>query len=100
MAADDLSEARGVCAGQPAAGPVTAFDLVVDLVQPSPAAVRSAGCSPAWSRQLVTSFPSGNLSSYIDSKPSELNNGTAENLSLLQRNAGLVSLFQGVSLGH
>ena len=31
---------------------------------------------------------------------SDLNNGTAENLSLLQRNTGLLDLFQGISVGH
>src|SRR5215831_20378294 len=30
----------------------------------------------------------------------DLNNGTAENLSLLQRNAGLLGLFQRISVGH
>src|SRR5215471_234108 len=30
----------------------------------------------------------------------DLNNGTAENLSLLQRSAGLLDLFQGISVGH
>lgn len=43
---------------------------------------------------------SGNLSSCIHSMPSDLNNGTAENLSLLQRNAGLLDLFQGISVSH
>src|SRR5215469_14692394 len=32
--------------------------------------------------------------------PSDLNNGTAENLSLLQRGAGLLDLFQGIPVGH
>jgi hypothetical protein len=32
--------------------------------------------------------------------PSDLDNGTAENLSLLQRNAGLLDLFRGISVGH
>ena len=45
-------------------------------------------------------LPSGNLSSCIHSIPSDLNNGTAENLSLLQRNASLLDLFQGISVGH
>ena len=32
--------------------------------------------------------------------PSDLNNGTAENLSLLQRDAGVLDVFQGISIGH
>jgi hypothetical protein len=31
---------------------------------------------------------------------SDLNNGTAKNPPLLQRNAGLLDLFQGISVGH
>lgn len=58
--------------------------------------------SSIYSREyrLVTSFPGGNLSSCVHSMPSDLNNGTAENLSLLQRNASLVDLFQRISVGH
>src|SRR5262249_11761175 len=41
-----------------------------------------------------------NLSSCIHSVPSDLYNGTANNPSLLQRNACLLDLFQGISVGH
>ena len=50
--------------------------------------------------QLLTLSRLGNVSSCIDSMPSELDDGTAENLSLLQCSEGLVDLFQGVSVGH
>jgi hypothetical protein len=58
----------------------------------------SSICSRGY--RLATSRLAGTLSSCSHAMPSDLDNGTAENLSLLQGNACLLDLLQRISVCH